>query len=149
MVLRLGSTVDALIGPGLCLGAYLRLSATPPRVKSIYQISAKFIRVGKVLPSRLPLSSKYYSTYPFLLSRRFSFRLPVMAVDEGEGFFYDGDDNVENLRMYKPGGYHPVHLGDVLPKMSASRKPRYRVMQKLGHGAFSTVWLARDLHGDL
>lgn len=66
-----------------------------------------------------------------------------------EGFFYDGNDDVENISMYKPGGYHPVHLGDVLPKMSASRKPRYRVMQKLGQGAFSTVWLARDLHGDL
>lgn len=51
--------------------------------------------------------------------------------------------------MYKHGGYHPVLLGDVLPKKSASRKPRYRIMQKLGHGAFATVWLARDLLGQL
>ncbi|RDL40057.1 Uncharacterized protein BP5553_00036 [Venustampulla echinocandica] len=66
-------------------------------------------------------------------------------------FFYDTDSitgNVEDVANYKPGGYHPVHLGDVLPKKSGTREPRYRVLQKLGHGSFATVWLARDTHGD-
>ncbi|EAQ85634.1 hypothetical protein CHGG_06887 [Chaetomium globosum CBS 148.51] len=39
---------------------------------------------------------------------------------------------------YRPGGYHPVILGDVL-------RDRYRVVRKLGYGSFSTVWLAADM----
>jgi serine/threonine-protein kinase SRPK3 len=37
------------------------------------------------------------------------------------------------------GGYHPVHLGEVLIG-------RYVIVQKLGWGQFSTVWLAKDMH---
>ncbi|KAI0818435.1 kinase-like protein [Xylaria sp. FL0064] len=43
----------------------------------------------------------------------------------------------EDLENYEPGGFHPVHLGDVYDD-------RYRVIHKLGFGGFSTVWLARD-----
>ncbi|KAH6632835.1 kinase-like domain-containing protein [Chaetomium tenue] len=39
---------------------------------------------------------------------------------------------------YRPGGYHPVILGDVL-------RDRYRVVRKLGHGSFSTAWLVADM----
>lgn len=44
---------------------------------------------------------------------------------------------VESVLDYRPGGYHPVHLGDVLGS--------YRVIHKLSYGISSTVWLARDL----
>jgi len=43
----------------------------------------------------------------------------------------------EDLENYEPGGFHPVHLGDVYDG-------RYQVAHKLGFGGFSTVWLARD-----
>jgi serine/threonine-protein kinase SRPK3 len=43
----------------------------------------------------------------------------------------------EDLENYEPGGFHPVHLGDVFDD-------RYRIVHKLGFGGFSTVWLARD-----
>lgn len=46
-------------------------------------------------------------------------------------------DNVENIEEYRPGGYHPVHLGDHLDG-------RYKVLHKLGSGGFSTTWLVRD-----
>ena len=36
---------------------------------------------------------------------------------------------------YKIGGYHPVHVGEIL-------LDRYVIIQKLGWGHFSTVWLA-------
>jgi serine/threonine-protein kinase SRPK3 len=45
---------------------------------------------------------------------------------------------VEDVHGYKPGGYHPVTLGDEFSR------GRYKVVRKLGHGDFSTVWLCRD-----
>lgn len=44
---------------------------------------------------------------------------------------------VEDLSEYRLGGYHPVCIDDRLNK-------RYRIVHKLGHGAFSTAWLAID-----
>lgn len=51
-----------------------------------------------------------------------------------QAFFYDRNDNVENMCMYKAGGFHLVLLDDVLFKNFEFRKARYRIMQKLGHG---------------
>lgn len=44
----------------------------------------------------------------------------------------------EALECYAPGGFHPVALGDKF------KNGRYVVRHKLGHGGFSTVWLASD-----
>lgn len=43
----------------------------------------------------------------------------------------------EWAESYHPGGLHPVHLDDVFNN-------RYRVIRKLGNGAFATVWMAID-----
>jgi serine/threonine-protein kinase SRPK3 len=45
---------------------------------------------------------------------------------------------LENPAMYKPGGYHPLEIGDQL------HNGRYEIIHRLGHGAYSTVWLALD-----
>ncbi|EFQ97386.1 CMGC/SRPK protein kinase [Nannizzia gypsea CBS 118893] len=50
---------------------------------------------------------------------------------------YQYIDDVEKLERYKPGGYHPVLIGDVLHS-------RYQVVHELGYGTYSTVWLAYD-----
>lgn len=47
-------------------------------------------------------------------------------------------DDGEDVYRYCPGGLHPVHIGDRLDG------GRYKVVHKLGYGATSTVWLARD-----
>ncbi|GFF72119.1 protein kinase dsk1 [Aspergillus lentulus] len=44
----------------------------------------------------------------------------------------------ERLSSYRPGGYHPVCLGDTF------KNGRYKIQHKLGWGGFSTVWLAND-----
>ena len=51
------------------------------------------------------------------------------------------DDTQESSKDYRQGGYHPVEIGDLFIN-------RYLIVQKLGWGHFSTVWLCKDLvHG--
>ncbi|GKZ49597.1 hypothetical protein AbraIFM66951_002168 [Aspergillus brasiliensis] len=50
---------------------------------------------------------------------------------------YNWIKGVEALEEYQPGGYHPIMIGDILH--------RYRIVDKLGHGGYSTVWLAQDV----
>jgi len=56
---------------------------------------------------------------------------------------YTDSDNSEDEGMedYKVGGYHPTHVGEIFLN-------RYMVIQKLGWGHFSTVWLAKDMKFD-
>ncbi|KAK4170623.1 hypothetical protein QBC36DRAFT_350874 [Triangularia setosa] len=46
----------------------------------------------------------------------------------------------EWIEDYRPGGYHPVHLGDIF------NNGQYKVIRKLGEGSYSTVWLTHDLN---
>ena len=45
---------------------------------------------------------------------------------------------VELIAYYRKGGFHPIHIDDVLQN-------RYRIVNKLGYGTYSTVWLVEDL----
>ncbi|CAE8594980.1 unnamed protein product, partial [Polarella glacialis] len=57
---------------------------------------------------------------------------------DGEDSSSDGGNSDEDdPRDYKRGGYHPV-----MPYQLYNA--RYRVLSKLGAGAFSTVWLCAD-----
>lgn len=44
----------------------------------------------------------------------------------------------ETIAGYVAGRYYPIRVGEIL-------KDRYQVVGKLGFGASSTVWLARDM----
>ncbi|KAF8972136.1 hypothetical protein BDZ97DRAFT_1913376 [Flammula alnicola] len=57
-------------------------------------------------------------------------------------FHWGTTDGVEDMNRCAPGGFHPVHLGNTF----WSDKATYRVLNKLGHGSFSTVWLARTIN---
>ena len=57
----------------------------------------------------------------------------------GKSFYEDVDSSEdEGMPDYKIGGYHPVHVGEIL-------LDRYVIIQKLGWAHFSTVWLTKDL----
>ncbi|KAH7392021.1 kinase-like domain-containing protein [Phaeosphaeria sp. MPI-PUGE-AT-0046c] len=59
----------------------------------------------------------------------------------GEGFVplpADRKVEEESLPDYIASRYYPVRIGDIF-------RARYQVMGKLGYGATSTIWLARDL----
>lgn len=57
---------------------------------------------------------------------------------DGEEILGSDDDEQENPKDYKKGGYHPVKVGDMY-------NTRYHVIRKLGWGHFSTVWLCWDM----
>ncbi|KAH8172812.1 protein kinase domain-containing protein [Sarocladium implicatum] len=68
--------------------------------------------------------------------------LPNIA-DRGD--FVDSDDEVEldevaeDPEQYLHGLYYPLCIGEVIAG-------RYRIEHKLGHGGFSIVWMAYDIH---
>jgi len=47
-------------------------------------------------------------------------------------------DTEEGRDSYRPGGFHPVYIGDIYTE-------KYKVLSKIGYGMYSTVWLVRDL----
>lgn len=53
-------------------------------------------------------------------------------------------EHVEDVEKYRPGGYHPVDIGDLI----GTGDQQYEVIHKLGYGGFSTVWLVRSC-GDI
>ncbi len=57
---------------------------------------------------------------------------------QSEWRFHPITSATEWIEDYRPGGLHPIHLGDTLDG------DRYKILRKLGYGSFSTVWLARD-----
>ena len=59
----------------------------------------------------------------------------VLADEFNEDESNSEDEGIED---YVKGGYHPVFRGEVL-------NGRYVILQKLGWGHFSTVWLSRDV----
>lgn len=79
----------------------------------------------------------------YILHRRKMFSRPSTPPDkspwEDEDFrFVTNGTACEWGEAYHPGGYHPVHLGDVIQE-------RYRIIRKVGWGQYSTVWLAVDM----
>ncbi|OJD11941.1 CMGC/SRPK protein kinase [Emergomyces pasteurianus Ep9510] len=63
-------------------------------------------------------------------------RTPASRSEEWR--FEETGDPCEWSEDSRPGGFHPVNIGDIF------KDGRYRVIRKLGYGSFSTVWLVVD-----
>ena len=75
--------------------------------------------------------------FSLALTRFNHFSLPYPSTEMSQdGFGYDWIEDVEWLEKYRPGGYHPVVIGQMVG--------RYHIVEKLGFGGYSTVWLAWD-----
>jgi hypothetical protein len=81
--------------------------------------------------------TRYWSSQSFSTMSRPRTPSSEAPVEFGERF-HDIDAPTEWIEDYRPGGLHPIHLGDTLDR------DRYKILRKLGYGSFSTVWLARD-----
>ncbi|KAG5748888.1 hypothetical protein H9Q72_007232 [Fusarium xylarioides] len=57
-------------------------------------------------------------------------------IDEGD--FVEVEEVSENPQRYLEGLYYPICIGETLAN-------QYRIEHKLGHGGFSTVWMAYDV----
>lgn len=57
--------------------------------------------------------------------------VPAETTQQEDGDIEEGKD------QYRPGGLHPVYIGDVFNE-------RYEVLRKIGWGRYSTVWLVKD-----
>lgn len=68
----------------------------------------------------------------------FAVKSSVVASQQAHSDEDYSDDEEEGEDGYKPGGYHPVAVGDRFNHL------RYTVIEKLGWGHFSTVWLCHD-----
>lgn len=110
-------------------------------------VSGKNIKFGKATTCRQYLHPYYCNPFnlvdeesekesAFLATKQFDdFE---ESVDNNSSCDEDySDDGDEGQDAYKPGGYHPVNIGD---KFHA----RYTVIEKLGWGHFSTVWMTYD-----
>jgi serine/threonine-protein kinase SRPK3 len=86
-------------------------------------------RVPNAAPS-LPHQKPVYTTQ---LSRS-----PSSSPSSGEDAEEANTADEEDSEDYCKGGYHPVQVGEQY------HNGRYTVIQKLGWGHFSTVWLSRD-----
>lgn len=70
-------------------------------------------------------------------TRCYSQPAKVSSTSQCASSLYHWIDGVERLELYERGGYHPVMIDDLLHN-------RYRIIDKLGFGGYSTVWFARD-----
>ena len=102
----------------------------------------------QILHLRLPPAYIYQYRYHQLHHRCTMASLPptpstLAPAQRSEWRFCPVTAPTEWVEDYRPGKFHPIHFGDRV------KNGRYRILRKLGYGAYSTVWLARDEQYDL
>ncbi|KAJ6188548.1 hypothetical protein N7519_003456 [Penicillium mononematosum] len=94
-----------------------------------YQVDSSVLRKGRVPP--------LHHNQPRCAFTATKFNSIETNDDVEADVLYEPLEGIERLENYRSGGYHPIQIGDQFHS-------RYRVVHKLGHGSYSTAWLARD-----
>jgi hypothetical protein len=103
-----------------------------------------YTSTSHILRRLLPPAYIHLDGYHQLLLRRSTMASPppipsrLAPTQMSEWRFCEVTAPTEWAEDYRPGQLHPVQFGDRF------KDGRYRALRKLGYGAFSTVWLARD-----
>ncbi|RKK99087.1 hypothetical protein BFJ71_g6459 [Fusarium oxysporum] len=90
-------------------------------------VSAHLLRAARI---RISVPSIAVAFFPTYVRQYHGGQTPAQE--------YRCDVDAEPMHRYRPGGYHPVALGDSLSD------GRYKVLHKLGWGSYSTTWAAKD-----
>ena len=64
------------------------------------------------------------------------------STDSRRSLYNEVEEGTESLEQYRPGGLPVIQIGDTL------KQGQYTIVHKLGHGATSTVWLAKSKSTD-
>ena len=115
------------------------------RAALTYSLSLEILRGRLACFARAPLTGPYF-TFSYIEPRMPGLLTPLTHLQDMIRSLTTtagvrpamAQRSEEDLERYRPGDYHPVHLGDVF-------NDRYVVISKLGYGQYSTVWLARDI----
>ncbi|KAJ0344350.1 hypothetical protein COL26b_010886 [Colletotrichum chrysophilum] len=106
---------------------------------SIHSVVAKLPQ-GRNAADAERISSNYVPSEKDTLVSLLAAREPYSQEDLNmmQILLYNDDEPDERYWFYQEGFLHPVQLGDQLSD------GRYTIINKLGNGSFSTVWLAHD-----
>ncbi|KAF4883622.1 Dual specificity tyrosine-phosphorylation-regulated kinase 2 [Colletotrichum fructicola] len=106
---------------------------------SIHSVVAKLPQ-GRNAADAERISSNYVPSEKDTLVSLLAAREPYSQEDLNmmQILLYNDDEPDERYWFYQEGILHPVQLGDQLSD------GRYTIINKLGNGSFSTVWLAHD-----
>lgn len=110
------------------------------RTKTFFQVDKRIIEELIQFPGLEPRTSQALRGFSFpspiliMITRNIVGWLMFHFLNQPLGPY----DHCEDVNCYRKGSFCPVHLGERLDNDT------YTVVYKLGHGFFSTVWLARD-----
>jgi hypothetical protein len=132
-----GAKADPLTGRAACIKVSVQHILLPSTAETVHGtmvfLFSLHLRNHHILGRRWPPFTRRRIP-PHSLS---PVRWATTSSDSSSGPVYERLQDVERLEYYRPGGYHPIEIGNCLHE-------RYRTVHKLGHRTFSTIWLARD-----